>query len=54
MKNVELDGVHELNLEEQQQVTGGIGLVLLAALGGLYTMYNLGKVVGAEIYEIQH
>jgi hypothetical protein len=54
MKNVQLDGVLELNLEEQQRVAGGIGLVLLGALGGLYTMYNLGKIVGAEIYAIQH
>jgi hypothetical protein len=56
MKNFKLDGsgLQELTLEEQQEVAGGFGLVLLAALGGLYTAYNLGKVVGQEAYAISH
>ena len=54
MKNVNYDGVHVLKVEEQEQVTGGIGLVLLACLGGLYTMYNLGKAVGEETYYLTH
>lgn len=54
MKNVNLEGVHVLNMEEQEQVTGGIGLVLLACLGGLYTCYNIGKAVGEEAYHLSN
>ena len=50
MKNYqwELEGLQELSQAEQRSVSGGIGLILLAAAGGLYTMYNLGKVFGTE------
>jgi len=56
MKNFKLEasGLQELTWDEQQQVAGGFGLVLLAALGGFYTAYNLGKVVGQEAYAISH
>jgi|RhiMethySRZTD1v2_1073278.scaffolds.fasta_scaffold4197568_1 hypothetical protein len=50
MKNYqwEVEGLQELPQAEQKSVSGGIGLILLAAAGGLYTMYNLGKVFGTE------
>ena len=56
MKNFKLEssGLTELNTEEQQQVAGGIGLVLLAAFGGFMACYNLGKVVGEEAYHLTH
>jgi hypothetical protein len=56
MKNFKFEGsgLKELTLEEQHEVSGGFGLILLAAFGGLYTAYNLGKVVGQEAYAISH
>jgi hypothetical protein len=56
MKNFQLEsaGLQELSMREQQQVTGGFGLILLAALGGLMACYNLGKVVGEEVYDASH
>lgn len=51
MKNYqwEVEGMQELPQAEQRSVSGGIGLALLAAAAGLYTMYNLGKVFGSEV-----
>jgi len=51
MKNYqwELEGLQELSQAEQRSVSGGIGLILLAAVGGLYTAYNLGKIFGSEV-----
>jgi hypothetical protein len=56
MKNFQLEGsgLRELSTSEQQQVNGGIGLLLLAALGGLVSCYNIGKIVGEEVYEVTH
>lgn len=56
MKNLKLEGLglKELTMAEQQEVSGGFGLVLLAALGGLVGAYNLGKIVGQEAYAIKH
>ena len=51
MKNYqwEVEGLQELPQAEQRSVSGGIGLIVLAAIGGLYTMYTLGKVFGTEV-----
>ena len=56
MKNFQLEGtgLRELSLSEQQEVSGGIGLLLLAALGGLVACYNIGKIVGEEVYDVTH
>jgi hypothetical protein len=45
---LEIAGLEELPVTEQRQISGGLGLTLLAALGGLYTAYSLGKVIGTE------
>jgi hypothetical protein len=56
MKNFQLEiaGMQELEIEEQREVSGGIGLILLAAMGGIVTIYNIGKIVGAELYRETH
>ena len=50
--HLESSGLQELNMEEQQQVSGGIGLTLLAAMGGFMAAYNIGKVIGEEAYHL--
>jgi hypothetical protein len=51
MKNYQLEmaGMEPLMQSEQRQISGGIGLALLAAMGGLYGAYNLGKIYGSEV-----
>ena len=48
----ESSGLQELNMDEQQHISGGFGLTLLAALGGFVGAYNLGKIVGEEAYHL--
>jgi hypothetical protein len=51
MKSYQLNiaGMEPIPQNEQRELSGGIGLALLAAMGGLYAAYNLGKLYGAEV-----
>jgi hypothetical protein len=56
MKDLRLEpaGFAVLELEEQHQVNGGVAQLFFGILGGLYVVYNFGKIVGHELYELSN
>lgn len=46
---LELAGMEPMPQSEQREISGGIGLAILAGIGGLYTAYSIGKILGAEM-----